>query len=132
MAVAPTTAAAALALMTNATGKIVAQGFDLGQLVGATNDASCLFFTQNKMPDQAMIMFVSAATASASAGVLTIARAFSATGITVYRYVISTTELQTLGGPDAAAVFTQVVSQNNTDYEWVDNVRRLVTLDPHA
>lgn len=119
MAAAPATAAAALALLTNQTGKIVAQGFDLGQLVGATNDASCLLISRQHAGTNAYAIFISAATAVASAGVLTIARAMRGMGIDVARYVISTTDLQVMSGPDASAVFTSYAI-TPTDVEWID------------
>ena len=131
MAAAPASAAAALTLLTNTTGKIKAKAFDLGQLVGATNDASCLLLSQDKRGGLDVAMFISAATASAGAGVLAIAQTFEANGITCLRYVISTTELQLFTGTDAAGSFVQQMI-TPTDVEWIDAVRFLLTLDPHA
>lgn len=131
MAAAPANAAAALVLLTNTSGKLAELAFDLGQLVGATNDANCFLFTQDKNGDGHSVLFVSAATASASAGVLTIARAMAAIGIAVYRYVCSTTEIQYFNGPDATGVFTQY-AVTPTDVEWIDGIRAMMAQTPHA
>jgi hypothetical protein len=124
MAAAPASAAAALALLTNQTGKIVAQGFDLGQLVGATNDASCLFISRQHTGTNAYAIFISAANSVASAGVLTIARAFRSMGVDVARYVISTTDLQAMSGPDATATFASYAIAP-TDVEWIDAINAI-------
>ena len=131
MAAAPASAAAALALINNNTGKIDQVGFDLLQLVGATNDANCLFISSDKKADPGSIIFVSAATVSASAGVLAIARSMSALGLDIYRYVISTTELQQFLGPDATGVFVQY-AVCPTDVEWIDALHALLYQNPHA
>jgi hypothetical protein len=126
MAAAPATAAAALVILNNATGKIVAVGaFDLGQVVGATNDASCLIFSRDHNNGANLYaMFVSAATSVASAGVLAVARSMRGVGINVIRYVISTTDLQTMTGPDATATFVSAALAP-TDVEWIDTVNRI-------
>jgi hypothetical protein len=131
MAAAPASAAAALALLVATTGKIKARGFDLGQIVGATNDASCLMLATDKSGAIHIAMFISAATASAGAGVLAIAQNFESMGISCLRYVISTTELQLFTGTDAAGTFVQQMI-TPTDVEWIDAMRFLLTLDPHA
>lgn len=124
MAAAPASAAAALALLVSATGKIVAQGFDLGQIVGATGDASCLLFTRQVNGSSPTVMFVSAATSTAGAGVIALAQSFSAQGFAVLRYVISTTDLQALIGKGAGGAFaSQVIAP--TDVEWIDAVNFL-------
>ena len=128
MAAAPATAAAALALLTNTTGRIVALGFDLGQIVGATGDASCLLVTKNQNGAAPVAVFVSAATASAGAGVLGIARNMRALGITVLRYVISTTDIQAMvgAGPNAAFVSAGIAP---TDTEWIDIMAGIMVRD---
>lgn len=131
MAAAPANAAAALALLITTTNKLDYLAFDLGQIAGATNDANCFLFTTDKNGDGHGALFVSAATASASAGVLAIARAMAAIGLVVYRYVCSTTEIQAFGGPDATGVFTQY-AVTPTDVEWIDGIHAMMTVTPHA
>lgn len=132
MAVAPANAAAALALLTAGSNKFSPMiAFDFGQLVGATNDANCLFFCQDKNGDQHSVLFVSAATASAGAGVLAIARSFASVGVLVYRYVCSTTEIQAFSGTDAAGVFVQF-AVTPTDVEWIDGLRTMVAFGNHG
>ena len=126
MAAAPASAAAALALLTSQTGKLVCQGFDLGQLVGATNDANCLIVTRaHSRGETPVALFVSAATSVASAGVLAIARNFRVMGIEVARYVISTTDLQAMTGTDATATFSSYAIAP-TDVEWIDAMNALL------
>lgn len=128
MAAAPASAAAALTLLTNQTGKIVAQGFDLGQLVGATNDANCLLVTRTHGNGaNTFAIFISAATSVASAGVLAIARNFRSMGLDVARYVISTTDLQQMSGPDATATFSSYAIAP-TDVEWIDAINALLNI----
>ena len=129
MAAAPATAAAALALLTTTTGKVNAVGFDLGQIVGATNDASCLMLTKEKTGTNTYFMFVSAATSTADAGVVAIARKMKAAGADVFRYVIGDTALQTFSGPDATATFSNSVVVPS-DYEWLDAVNNI--MENHA
>jgi hypothetical protein len=126
MAAAPASAAAALALLVAPTGKLVCQGFDLGQLVGATNDANCLLISRaHGNGANAFAIFVSAATASASAGVLTIARNLRSMGIDVARYVISTTDLQVMSGADATSTFASYAIAP-TDDQWIDYMNTIL------
>lgn len=126
MAAAPASAAAALALLVAPTGKLVCQGFDLGQLVGATNDANCLAISRaHSSSAPTFVIFISAATSVASAGVLAIARNFRSMGIDVARYVISTTDLQVMSGPDATSTFSSFAIAP-TDVEWIDYMNTIL------
>lgn len=118
MAAAPANAAAALTLLTGTpTGKLVFQGFDLGQLVGATNDANCILLNSNQGIAPS-VLFVSAATDTPGAGVIAIAQNFRLAGCSVYRYVVSTTNLQVMNGVGANGAFVSYAIAPTQD-EWI-------------
>ena len=117
MAAAPATAAAALALLISATDRLVYQGFDLGQLVGATGDANCFLLTTNQGASP-IAFFVSASTTTPNAATTAIAQKMRALGLTVCRYVAADTTLSFMTGVGSNGAWGSLLTVPTQD-EWI-------------